>query len=141
MGTSSGFGAMGASTNLLQLQEDRIVQKGASPKKMTDDAKIDKGAQQFEAILVGTWLNEAQQSFASVPGGDTDRDAGGDQMMSLGVQSLSTALAASGGIGIGKMIAKAMHAAADREKAGIAASAKPAEPSSAANTTKKAGAR
>jgi Rod binding domain-containing protein len=129
MGTNSGFSSLGASTSLLQLQEARVVQKGASPKKMTDDAKIDKGAQQFESILVGTWLNEAQQSFASVPGGDSDRDAGGDQMMSLGVQSLSTSLAASGGLGIGKMIAKAMHAAADKANAGVSASAKPAEPS------------
>ncbi|MGD0646744.1 MAG: hypothetical protein ABR971_02040 [Acidobacteriaceae bacterium] len=129
MGTSSSVGSLAATTNLLQLQEARVVQKGATPKKLTDDAKIDKSAQQFEAILVGTWLNEAQQSFASVPGGDTDRDAGGDQMMSLGVQSLSTSMAASGGLGIGKMIAKAMHAAADREKAGVAAPGAPAGPS------------
>jgi Rod binding domain-containing protein len=137
MGTSSNFGSLGATTSLLQLQEARVVQKGASPKKMTDDAKIDKGAQQFESILVGTWLNEAQQSFASVPGGDSDRDAGGDQMMSLGVQSLSTSLAASGGLGIGKMIAKAMHAAADRANAAVSASAKPAEPSGAENASTK----
>jgi len=129
MGTTSSAGSLAATTNLLQLQEARVVQKGATPKKLTDDAKIDKSAQQFEAILVGTWLNEAQQSFASVPGGDTDRDAGGEQMMSLGVQSLSTSMAASGGLGIGKMIAKAMHAAADRAKAGVAASEAPASPS------------
>lgn len=122
MGTSAGLGSLGTTTDPLQLQEARVVQKGAIAKKPTDDARIDKSAQQFEAILVGTWLNEAQQSFASVPGGDTDRDAGGDQMMSLGVQSLSTSMAASGGLGIGKMIAKAMHAAADREKAGVSAS-------------------
>jgi Rod binding domain-containing protein len=105
MGTSSSLGSMGRATDLLQLQEARVMQKGAAPKRLTDDAKIDKSAQQFEAILVGTWLNEAQQSFASVPGGNTDRDAGGDQLMSLGVQSLSTSMAASGGLGIGKMIA------------------------------------
>lgn len=126
MATSSGIGSMGSATNLLQLQETRVIQKGAAPKELTDDAKIDKSSQQFEAILVGTWLNEAQQSFASVPGGDTDPDVGGDQMMSLGVQSLSASLAASGGLGIGKMIAKAMHAAADREKAGVASSPIPA---------------
>jgi Rod binding domain-containing protein len=117
MGTSSGIGSTGSGAGILQLQEARVVQKGASLKKETYDAKIDKSSQQFEAILVGTWLNEAQKSFASVPGGDTDRDSGGDQMMSLGVQSLSTSLAASGGLGIGKMISKAMHAAADRETA------------------------
>ncbi len=130
MGTSSGVGSLAAATNLLQLQEARVVQKGAT-QKLTDGAKIDKSSQQFEAILVGTWLNEAQQSFASVPGGDTDRDAGGDQMMSLGVQSLSTSMAASGGLGIGKMIAKAMHAAADRERASVAAPEASASPSGA----------
>jgi Rod binding domain-containing protein len=116
---------MASGANLLQLQEAKVAQKGAALKNPTDDAKIDKSSQQFEAILVGTWLNEAQQSFASVPGGDSDRDTGGDQMMSLGVQSLSTSLAASGGLGIGKMIAKAMHAAADRETAADSASAPP----------------
>lgn len=131
MGTSSNVGSLAATTNLLQLQEARVVQRGATAKKLTDDAKIDKSAQQFEAILVGTWLKEAQQSFASVPGGDTDRDVGGDQMMSLGVQSLSTSMAASGGLGIGKMIAKAMHAAADREKAGVGP---PVAPPSASGT-------
>jgi Rod binding domain-containing protein len=49
----------------------------------------------------------------------------------LGVQSLSTSMAASGGLGIGKMIAKAMHAAADREKAGGAALVAPGSPSGA----------
>ena len=54
---------------------------------------------------------------------EDDEDAAGrDQMMSLGVQSLSTSLAASGGLGIGKMVAKAMHAAADRGKTAISAS-------------------
>ena len=137
MGTSSSVGSLAATTNLLQLQEARVVQKGAAPKKLTDDEKIDKSAQQFEAILVGTWLNEAQQSFASVPGGDTDRDAGGEQMMSLGVQSLSTSMAASGGLGIGKMIAKAMHAAADREKAGVSTPIAPASPSGTEGTARK----
>jgi Rod binding domain-containing protein len=137
MGTSSSLGSMGRATDLLQLQEARVMQKGAAPKRLTDDAKIDKSAQQFEAILVGTWLNEAQQSFASVPGGNTDRDAGGDQLMSLGVQSLSTSMAASGGLGIGKMIAKAMHVAADKEKARISLSGSPSVSSLAAGVVTK----
>lgn len=97
MGTISSVGSPAAATNLQQSQGPRMAQKGFDPKPATDDAKIDKSSQEFEAILVGTWLKEAQQSFASVPGGDTDRDAGGEQMMSLGVQSLSTSMAASGG--------------------------------------------
>ena len=49
-----------------------------------------------------------------MPGADSDDDQdkqSGNQMMSLGVQSLAQDLAASGGIGIAKMVAKAMHAA------------------------------
>jgi Rod binding domain-containing protein len=137
MGTSSGTGSLGATSNLLQLQSARVVQKGAIVKSQTDDAKIDKSSQQFEAILVGTWLNEAQQSFASVPGGDTDRDVGGDQMMSLGVQSLSTSIASSGGLGIGKMIAKAMHAAADKEKVHVSAVGSTATPREVEDAIKK----
>ena len=83
----------------------------------TDDAKIEKGAKEFEAILVGSWLQQAEQSFATVPGADDDQDPGGQQMMSLGVQQLATSMAASGGIGIGKMIAKAMHANAEKAHA------------------------
>ncbi len=95
-----------------------MLQQTAAAKARSQDAKIDQSAQQFEAILVGTWLKDAEQSFATVPGADSDQDAGGQQMMSLGVQSLATALADSGGIGIGKMVAKAMHAAVERSKAG-----------------------
>ena len=114
MGTSTGLGSLSTQTSVLQMKEDRLMQQIRSPKSLIDDARIDKGAQQFEAILMGSWLKEAEQSFGSVPGGDDDHDAGGEQMMSLGIQSLATSLAASGGIGIAKMVATAMHAAADK---------------------------
>jgi Rod binding domain-containing protein len=73
-------------------------------------AKIEKSAKEFESMLLSTWLQQAEQSMATVPGAEDDEDAAGrDQMMSLGVQSLATAMAASGGIGIASMIAKALH--------------------------------
>jgi Rod binding domain-containing protein len=72
-------------------------------------------------MLLSNWLQQAEQSMASVPGADDDEDAGArEQMMSLGVQSLATAMTASGGIGIAKMIAKALHSAADRQQPGVA---------------------
>jgi Rod binding domain-containing protein len=95
-----------------------------SPKSALDAARIDKGAKEFEAILVGSWLQQAEQSFATIPGADDDdQDVGRDSMMSLGVQTLATSLAASGGIGIGKMVAKAMHAAAEKAEGQNAAPA------------------
>jgi len=114
MGASTSFGPLSAQTSVLQVSEDRMMQGLKSPNSPADSAKIDKGAKEFEAILVGSWLQQAEQSFATVPGDDEDQDVGRDSMMSLGVQTLATSMSASGGIGIGKMVAKAMHAAAEK---------------------------
>jgi Rod binding domain-containing protein len=114
MGSSPSFGALTAQTTALQSRAEVLMQQMKSPGAATDDAKIEKGSKEFEAILVGNWLQQAEQSFATVPGTDEDQDPGGEQMMSLGVQQLATSIAASGGIGIGKMIAKAMHANAEK---------------------------
>ena len=117
MGMTGGIGYLSAQTSALQSSEDRLIQGIKSPKSETDGAKIDKGAKEFEAVLVGSWLQQAEASFATVPGADDDnQDVGKDSMMSFGVQTLATSMA-SGGIGIGKMIAKAMHAAADKAEA------------------------
>ena len=117
MGSASIFGSLSAQSNALQSREDLMMKQMKSPGATSDDAKIEKGAKEFEAILMGSWLQQAEQSFATVPGTDDDQDPGKDQMMSLGVQQLATSLAASGGIGIAKMIAKAMHANADKANA------------------------
>lgn len=114
MATSPVFNLASAQSAALQSREDRMIQLVKSPASANDDAKIEKGAKEFEAILVGSWLQQAEQSFATLPGAEDDQDPGRDQMMSLGVQTLSTSMAASGGIGIAKMISKAMHAAADK---------------------------
>ena len=115
MGTSMGLGSFNTQASLLQSREESMVQGAKTSKGVNDDAKIDKGSREFEAVLVGSWLQQAEQSFATVPGADDDENAASrDQVMSFGVQSLATSLAASGGIGIGKMVAKAMHARADK---------------------------
>ncbi len=36
----------------------------------TRSEKIDKAARNFESLLVGHWLEQAEKSFASVPGTD-----------------------------------------------------------------------
>jgi Rod binding domain-containing protein len=126
MGTSIGLGSLNTQTSLLQSREESMVQGMKSSKAPTDSAKIDKGAQEFESVLIGSWLQQAEQSFGTVPGSDDDEDAAQrQQMMSFGVQSLATSLAASGGIGIGKMIAKAMHARADKTNGEAAAPPQP----------------
>ena len=107
-----GIGALNAQASVMQSSEDRMIQGIKSTKVETDGAKIDKGAKEFEAVLVGSWLQQAEQSFATVPGADDGEDVGRGSMMSLGVQTLATSMAASGGIGIANMVGKAMHAAA-----------------------------
>jgi len=117
MATTPGLGSLSSQTDLLQLREEKMMRQMNSHAGASDDAKLEKGSREFEAILVGNWLQQAEQSFATVPGADDDQDPGGEQMMSLGVQQLATAMAASGGLGIGKMIAKAMHENAERANA------------------------
>jgi Rod binding domain-containing protein len=71
-------------------------------------AKIQKAAQEFESILLTQWLEQARQSFSVAPGGDEDdpADPGGEQMLSLGTQSLAAAVTKSGGIGIARMLTR-----------------------------------
>ena len=116
MGAFTGLGPLSGQTGIGQTQADLAIRALNAPRSATDGSKIDKAAQDFEAVLVGTWLQEAEASFATVPGTDDDeeQDVGRSQMMSLGIQSLSTSMAASGGFGIAKMIAKALHATEDK---------------------------
>ena len=134
MATSSISGSLAsqAQSALLKSREDQELRQIQSPQGTKNDAKIEKGAKEFESMLLSTWLQQAEQSMATVPGAEDDEDAAGrDQMMSLGVQSLASSLTASGGIGIAAMIAKALHATADRAQegdgAGTPAKAKPIE--------------
>jgi Rod binding domain-containing protein len=128
MATSLVLGSMSPQQSVLQAKQDQLVQQMKSPEQL-DDAKIEKGSKEFEAILLGTWLQQAEQSFTTLPGTDDedDKDVASDQVMSFGVQALSTALAASGGIGISKMIAKAMHAAANKASSLASAQAEQAK--------------
>ena len=84
-----------------------------------ENNKIEKSAKEFESILLGSWLQQAEQSFGSLPGGDgdDDEDSGKDQFLGIAMQSLGTSMAASGGIGIAKMIAKQLHKADDAQQA------------------------
>ncbi len=82
-----------------------------------EKAKIAKAGSDFESILLGSWLQGAEKSFAAAPGGDADDDGqdggGGEQFMGMAMQQLATSLVASGGIGIGKMITEHLGAASE----------------------------
>lgn len=81
--------------------------------------KIDKSAKEFESILLGSWLQQAEESFGSLPGGDSDDDldAGKEQFQGMAMQSLGRSMTAAGGIGIAKMISTQLHRAEDARAA------------------------
>jgi Rod binding domain-containing protein len=84
----------------------------------TDPAKISKASRNFESLLIGHWLEQAEKSFASVPGTDPNEqsDSSRDQFMSIACESLAQGLSRGGGFGIAKMIAQKMEAAAASDK-------------------------
>jgi len=86
--------------------------RGAQSQAASSD-KIDKASRDFESILVGEWLNQAEKSFATVPGSDPDQqnDTGHDQFQSIACQSLAQGLSKAGGFGIAAMISKQLKAA------------------------------
>ncbi|MGD0096763.1 MAG: hypothetical protein ABSB60_09720 [Terracidiphilus sp.] len=100
-------------TQTLNLNADKLLHQ--TPSSSGDDAKIDKSSKEFESILLSNWLQQAEQSFGSLPGSDDedDMDSGKEQFQSIAMQSLGSALSSSGGIGIAKMIANSLHKAED----------------------------
>ena len=92
----TGVTALTAQNSLQQTRESRMLQQAQqlqSEQGSDNDAKIAKGAKDFEARLLGTWLQQAEQSFATIPGAEDDDDAAGrDQMMSFGTRHLRSPL-------------------------------------------------
>ena len=76
-------------------------------------AKIEKSAKDFESVLMSHWLEQAEQSFATVPGGDPNADpsSGHDQFQSIAMQAVAGSLSGHrGGLGIATMVAKHLEA-------------------------------
>jgi len=113
-----------APINTLDTQASKLLQRtqrasSNQAPSSKEDAKIQKAGNDFESILLGSWLQQAEQSFATVPGGDgeDDGESGRDQFQGIAMQALAGSLTKSGGIGIAKMITQHLHSAADAEKA------------------------
>jgi Rod binding domain-containing protein len=102
----------------LNTSADKLLH--GNPSAASQNAKIEKSATDFASILLGSWLQQAEQSFGSVPGqDDEDTDSGKDQFMGIAMQSLGTSMTTSGGIGIAKMISNSLHKAEDARVARI----------------------
>jgi len=107
--------------SLAQFKGEQAIQDLRNHVPQDKPGKIDKAARDFEAILVGQWLDQAEKSFASVPGTDPDQqsDSAHDQFQSIACQSLAQGLSKTGSFGIAAMISKQLKKvqAADRTEA------------------------
>lgn len=105
----------GNTQDLTSARSSQAVQslKGAQAKG-TNPKKIDAAARNFESLLVGHWLEQAEKSFASVPGSDPDEqnDSSRQQFMSIACESLAKGMSKTSSLGISKMISKSLTAAA-----------------------------
>ena len=96
----TGISNIQAAAGALDAQNDKLLQH----------AKIGRAGKDFESILLGNWLQSAEESFAKVPGGDgEDDDSGSGQFQGIAMQALAGSLTASGGIGIAKMITRSLQ--------------------------------
>ncbi len=117
--------SIGVIPPVVSLSEVRGVQAADKLKNTdpTNAAKIQKSARDFEAVLLSHWLEQAEQSFASVPGSDQDPDAdpGRDQFHAIAMQAVGSALTGGhGGLGIAAMVAKHLEAQAAHKAAASA---------------------
>ena len=103
-------------TGALDAQADRLLSRNPSALSGTvasssEDAKMVKAGKDFESILLGSWLQQAEQSFATVPGGDGqgDDDTSKDQFQGIAMQALAGSLTTSGGVGIARMITNSLR--------------------------------
>ncbi len=79
-------------------------------------AKLRKAAQDFEAILIQTLWRSMKESFAS--SSEQEQDPARKTLEDLSMQAMSTALAASGGLGIARMLIHSLEPTIDPAQSG-----------------------
>lgn len=82
------------------------------PTSPTEKARLARAATEFEAVLLGQWLDGAERSFGTVPGSEEDEDAGGQQMRGFAMQQLAHTLAATDVLGIARLVRQGLEKAA-----------------------------
>lgn len=94
-------------------QDELLLQQAQGHSVSREKSKMEKAGKDFESILLGGWLQGAEQSFATAPGGESDDDSDGsrEQFMGMAMQQLAGTLVNSGGIGISRMITQHLEAA------------------------------
>jgi Rod binding domain-containing protein len=81
-----------------------------------DGKRIADSARAFESLLLGKWLEAAEESLGTVPGG-TEEDQESNpikQFSALAVQSLAQGITGAGGIGISNLLIKGLESRTTR---------------------------
>jgi Rod binding domain-containing protein len=88
--------------------------QGPWPKSKDTPERIEKAAHDFEALLIGQMLKAARESEGGMTGDADEQDETNSTMVELGEQQLAQALAASGGLGIAKIVVAGLNNHANR---------------------------
>jgi len=112
---SSSVNIIAPPVSLADVRGSQAANKLKDANSAVDSEKIKKSAREFEAVLLSHWLEQAEQSFATVPGAEKDQDAipGHDQFQAIAVQAIATSLSGkNGGLGIASLVTKHLEIAA-----------------------------
>ncbi len=95
-----------------EVANERGLRKLREAATVPEHSKIEKSARDFESILIGQWMEDAEKSFATLPGADPEHDAdpGQGQFRSLAMQFLASGLSKRGGLGIARLVERQMEA-------------------------------
>lgn len=77
------------------------------PMNSASNTRLSSAAKEFESVLLGQWLKDAESTFGSVPGSEED-DACGEQMKEFAMQHVASDITDRGGIGIAPMVERAL---------------------------------
>jgi Rod binding domain-containing protein len=78
-----------------------------------NQAKLTQCAKEFEGMLLEQMLRSARESGGSSLTGEDDEDDANSTVLDMGEQQFAQALAASGALGIGKMVIAGLTKNAD----------------------------
>ena len=81
-----------------------VRQNGLSIDTTPAGRKLQKAAAEFESILLSSLWKSMKSSFASED--DDSSDPAHDALADMGIQAMSSAVAKTGGLGLGKLILK-----------------------------------
>ena len=78
-----------------------VADKAGISQQGEASSRLVKATREFEAILLSSWLEKMQESFA---GSEDGGDPAHGTLASMGTQAIASALSARGGIGIARML-------------------------------------